>query len=205
MKGEGPLSLALRVCSVIVQRLLMSWRWGYYNVRAFVWYRPAPLSTRFYGKVSFSHVPVRVRIGQGVTIGEDILLAPGRNGLIELGDGVSLNRNCVMVAVERITLGRNVAVADNVAFRDQEHRFQPGKGIAGTGYDVGAIEIGDNCWIGRGAFIGPGTRIGRNCIVGANSLVHGEFPDNVLIAGTPAVIKKHFAPPDACEDERPSP
>lgn len=34
----------------------------------------------------------------------------------------------------------------------------------------------------------PGTTIGHNCIIGAGSVVGGEYPDNVVIAGNPAKI-----------------
>lgn len=33
-----------------------------------------------------------------------------------------------------------------------------------------------------------GARIGSNCVVGAGSVVTGNFPDNVVIAGNPAKI-----------------
>lgn len=48
--------------------------------------------------------------------------------------------------------------------------------------------IGDNCFIGMNSIILMGTHIGDNCIVGAGSVVHGKFPDNVVIAGNPAKI-----------------
>lgn len=48
--------------------------------------------------------------------------------------------------------------------------------------------IGDNCFIGMNSIILMGTHIGNNCIVGAGSVVHGTFPDNVVIAGNPAKI-----------------
>ena len=37
-----------------------------------------------------------------------------------------------------------------------------------------------------------GTNIGKNCIIGAGSVVHGTFPDNVIIAGNPAKIIKEI-------------
>lgn len=95
-----------------------------------------------------------------------------------------------MVATEAITIGDHVAIAEYVTIRDQEHRFRPGYGVRGQGYNSAPVTVGDNCWIGRGVYIGPGTTIGKNSIVGANSVVRGTFPDGVLIAGTPAVIKK---------------
>ena len=48
--------------------------------------------------------------------------------------------------------------------------------------------IGDNCFIGMNSIILMGSHIGNNCIIGAGSVVHGSFPDNVVIAGNPARI-----------------
>ncbi|BDU94261.1 acyltransferase [Clostridium perfringens] len=50
------------------------------------------------------------------------------------------------------------------------------------------VNIGDNVFIGEHATILMGTNIGNNCIIGANSVVKGDFPDNVVIAGNPAKI-----------------
>ena len=48
--------------------------------------------------------------------------------------------------------------------------------------------IGDNCFLGMNSIILMGAHIGDNCIVGAGSVVHGKFPDNVVIAGNPAKV-----------------
>ncbi len=48
--------------------------------------------------------------------------------------------------------------------------------------------IGDNVFIGQNAIILMGTHIGNNTIVGAGSVVTGQFPDDVVIAGNPAKV-----------------
>lgn len=39
-----------------------------------------------------------------------------------------------------------------------------------------------------------GTKIGNNCIIAANSVVRGVFPDNSVLAGSPAKIVKRYNP-----------
>lgn len=48
--------------------------------------------------------------------------------------------------------------------------------------------IGDNCFIGMNSVILMGTHIGNNVIIGAGSVVRGNIPDNVVVAGNPARI-----------------
>jgi carbonic anhydrase/acetyltransferase-like protein (isoleucine patch superfamily) len=56
--------------------------------------------------------------------------------------------------------------------------------------------IGDGSLIGIQAVILNGARIGRNCLVGAGTLVPEgkEFPDGVLIVGTPAKVVRELTP-----------
>jgi len=187
------------------QRLIMALRWAWYNLRVFIWHRPAPRGTRFYGPIQFSHLPCRIELGRGCVLGENLLLAPGRDGMIALGDESTINRGSVLVASERITIGKRVAIAEYVSIRDQEHVHIPGKGVREQGFTVAPVEIGDFSWIGRNSYLGPGTKIGRSCIVGANSVVRGEFPDGVLIAGAPAKIKRHLSQEKSATEAAPLP
>lgn len=56
--------------------------------------------------------------------------------------------------------------------------------------------IGDNVFVGMNSIILMGTKIGSNVIVGAGSVVSGEVPDNVVVAGNPArvirTIEEHY-------------
>lgn len=54
--------------------------------------------------------------------------------------------------------------------------------------EAGITKIGDNVFIGMHSIILMGTHIGSNSIVGAGSVVKGNFPDNVVIAGNPARV-----------------
>ena len=57
-----------------------------------------------------------------------------------------------------------------------------------------SIEIGDHCWLGGECVIAGNTRLGSGSIVGYRSFVNGKFPNNCIIAGSPArLIKKDIA------------
>lgn len=52
------------------------------------------------------------------------------------------------------------------------------------------VKIGNNCFIGARSIILPGTTIGDNTIIGAGSVVKGNIPSGVIVAGNPARVIK---------------
>lgn len=62
------------------------------------------------------------------------------------------------------------------------------------------VRITGNCFIdsfsqlGTNAVILPKVKVGKNVMVGAGAVVTKDVPDNVMVAGVPAVIKKKLSP-----------
>lgn len=54
------------------------------------------------------------------------------------------------------------------------------------------VKIGNNVFIGARAIILPGTTIGDNTIIGAGSVVKGNIPSGVVVAGNPARVVKQI-------------
>ncbi len=54
--------------------------------------------------------------------------------------------------------------------------------------EAGKTKIGNNVFVGMHSIILMGTQIGNNVIIGAGSVVSGNIPDNVVVAGNPAKI-----------------
>ncbi|KQY69231.1 MULTISPECIES: acyltransferase [unclassified Sphingomonas] len=158
-----------------------------------LWFRELGSDCLIFGRQHFRRPLMAISIGRRAMIGRDIFWQVARGAKVVIGDDGSINSNCVIVASTGIRIGDNVAIAEFVSIRDQEHRFRPSTGVRGQGFDSAPIIIEDNCWIGRGVYIGPGSVIRRGSIVAANSVVKGEFPPNSLIAGAPARVKKELA------------
>ena len=57
---------------------------------------------------------------------------------------------------------------------------------------LGSCTIGDNTHICASVTILPRTTIGSNVVVAAGAVVTKNVPDNCMVAGVPAVIKKYF-------------
>jgi sugar O-acyltransferase (sialic acid O-acetyltransferase NeuD family) len=62
------------------------------------------------------------------------------------------------------------------------------------------VNVSGNCKIGKFTFIGtnstilPNVEIGTNVIVAAGSVVTKNVPDNCMVAGVPAIVKKELKP-----------
>lgn len=52
------------------------------------------------------------------------------------------------------------------------------------------IQLKKGCFIGASTTILPGTTVGVNTIIGTGSVIKGNIPDNVVVAGNPARVIK---------------
>jgi acetyltransferase-like isoleucine patch superfamily enzyme len=114
---------------------------------------------------------------------------------IVIGNGVSINFDCHIAAVNKIVLGNGVLLASKVFITDHYHggidsesiKIPPSKRIVQS---KGPVIIEDNVWIGQGVAIMPDVTIGKNSIIGANAVVTKSFPPNSIIGGVPARLIK---------------
>ena len=121
----------------------------------------------------------------------------GPEPLLRLGDGVVLGRGSHVIASEPVVVGDNVYCGPNVYITSDNHSYDDPHQPIGRQWPRSApVEIGANSWLGVGAIILPGTRLGRNVAVAAGSVVRGDVPDRVLVAGSPARIVRRWTPED---------
>ena len=110
---------------------------------------------------------------------------------VELGEGVFVNARCTMLDGGGIRIGARTKIGPDCKFYTPQHptdyleRRKPEERAL-------RIEIGADCWLGGNVTVCPGVRIGDRTIVAAGSVVPRDLPDDVLAAGTPAVIKRQL-------------
>ncbi|HZK54103.1 MAG TPA: acyltransferase [Desulfosporosinus sp.] len=113
---------------------------------------------------------------------------------IFIGNNVGIS-GATIYARKGITIGNNTLIGGNVKIIDND--FHPIE-IETRNQDIKEkirtriIIIGKNCFIGCNSIILKGTSLGDGVVVGAGSVVSGQFPDNVVIAGNPAKIINHL-------------
>jgi acetyltransferase-like isoleucine patch superfamily enzyme len=128
---------------------------------------------RYYGFFNISYPIVfgsreRLHVGNNVSLLNTLFNTV--SGHIRIGDNTIFGHNC-MVVTGRHYDGGNGGILTRAAPTE--------------GYDV---IIGRNCWIASGALIYGRASIGDGTIIGAGSVVTGEIPPGVLVAGNPAGI-----------------
>ncbi|MCW2572974.1 MAG: putative sugar acetyltransferase [Frankiales bacterium] len=121
---------------------------------------------------------------------QTLVSGPGR---IRIGNGVFINAGTIIYCEVAVTIGDNVALANEVYVMDT-----PSHGIEGREPRVGAVVIGDGTWVGARAIVLPGVTIGSRVVVAAGAVVTSDVPDDVLLAGNPARVVRALTYPPLC-------
>ncbi|MGI6535988.1 MAG: acyltransferase [Eggerthellaceae bacterium] len=129
----------------------------------------------------------------GLSLGPGVKLV----GPIEIGTVANLiaerdcwlGKNLKIDGNGTVRLGKNIDIGPQVTFCTGGHEIGPSEHRAGRGI-VATQRIGSGCWIGAHSLIVGNTSIGAGCVVAAGAVVLKDSPDDVLLAGIPAVVKK---------------
>jgi acetyltransferase-like isoleucine patch superfamily enzyme len=121
---------------------------------------------------------------------QTLVSGPGR---IRIGNGVFINAGVVVYSEVAVTIGNDVALANEAYVMDTSSH-----GIEGRDPKAAAVVIGDGTWVGARAIVLPGVTIGRRVVVGAGAVVTRDVPDDVMVAGNPARVVRPLTYPPHC-------
>ncbi len=134
-------------------------------------------------------------VGKNPTVNKPFYCDYGVN--IHVGDNFYANFDCIILDVNKVTIGNNVMFAPRVAIYTATHPIDAV--IRNEYYELGLpVKIGDNVWIGGSVVINPGVTIGDNTVIGSGSVVTKDIPANVVAAGNPCRVLR----PITDEDKR---
>ena len=110
------------------------------------------------------------------------------NAVLEIGNNVAFNYDCVVVSRNKICIGDGCEIGPGVLIYDHDHdvknySLQEGK------YVSSPTIIGKNVWIGANVIILRGTEIGDNSVIAAGTVVKGKYNNNSLIRNNKKVIE----------------
>jgi len=137
------------------------------------------------------------RIGRGVVLHDARFFNLYRRGLpgLEIGDECFVGDECLLDLAEGITLERQVTLAErvlvlthlNVGYHD--HPLQ-----AHFPARAAPVVVETGAFLGAGSIVLAGVRIGARSFVAAGSVVTGDVPRGVLVAGVPARVIRPLEP-----------
>lgn len=105
-----------------------------------------------------------LRLGINCYIAPSVLIDPTFPWLISIGDNCYLTFNVIILAHDASTKN----------YIDYTK--------------IGAVTIGNNCFVGAGSIILPNVHVGDNVIIGAGSVVTKDISSNSVVAGNPAKV-----------------
>lgn len=142
-----------------------------------------------------------IEIGECVSIRDGVRLEAvrdpfGRTPLLTIGSNTMIEQGVHIVCHNRLTIGRDVAIAARCAIVDVTHSYPNGcSGNIGSNIanDDSFVEIGDGAFLGYGSVILPNVRVGKRAVIGANSVVTCDIPDFSIAAGVPAKVIRIYS------------
>jgi maltose O-acetyltransferase len=126
------------------------------------------------------------RVGEGSVVRPPFHCDYGYN--IEIGTGVFLNFNCIILDVVEVEIGDMTQIGPGVQILTADHPRDPA--LRAQGLEFGRpVRIGRNVWIGAGALLMPGVTVGDNALIGAGSVVTRDVPAGATVMGNPARVR----------------
>lgn len=123
----------------------------------------------------------KLNLGHKVRIHSGSRITAAKGGVVEIGANARINNNCRIACRDHIVIGEGAEFGPGVIIYDHDHDFRAEGGIKAGKYKTAPVVIGKNAWVGANTVILRGTQIGENCVVGAGSILHGQYPDDVVI------------------------
>ncbi|WPO79504.1 CatB-related O-acetyltransferase [Flavobacterium sp. KACC 22761] len=150
-------------------------------------------------KVQFSELRGRVNVGARSLLNKVLF-----DGTISIGTNTTINGpSTEFYSLEYpIKIGNFCSIARGTNIQEHNHdincvttyfiKYRVFNDKYGSdAVSKGAIEIGNDVWIGTGSTILTGVKIGDGAVVAANAVVTSNIPPYAIVGGTPAKVLKY--------------
>lgn len=121
------------------------------------------------------------RLGKDISWRKRFILNISDKGRVSIGKKTFFNNDCSINSRTNISIGSECLFGEGVKLYDHDHVFNKYVLINNSGFRLGSISIGNNCWIGSNVIILKNTIIGNNCVISAGCVVSGTIPDNSIV------------------------
>lgn len=176
----------------------------------------------FYEFSGYAEYPIIISSPQCISIGKNTIIKKRAricanthfgdmkySPVIKIGNNCSIGSDCFLSAINRISVGNNVAITartlvlDNVHgdFREKDFTYNQNPNIPDVFlqnvktrklHSDGPIIIEDDVHIGENCVILSGVTIGHNSVISANSVVTKNVPPYSIVSGNPGRVLVTF-------------
>jgi len=129
--------------------------------------------------------PSNITLDTNVHISREVIFTSEiADSTLKIGRNTQISKKCHIDFSGNLQIGDNCVVSEDVMIQTHTHGVNPkNKPIPLP------LEIKDNVWIGtRSTILHNVNSIGKNSIIAACSVVTKDVPDNVIVAGNPAIV-----------------
>jgi acetyltransferase-like isoleucine patch superfamily enzyme/acyl carrier protein len=120
-------------------------------------------------------------------------LSAGPDGVLTIGDDVSIAHGAAITAMDRVYIGDGTCIGPFVLIMDTN--FHGGTGDQSLQHDTRPVTIGRNCRIGTAVTIARGAVIGDGAEILAGSVVSSAIPDGACAGGARARVRGRAGDP----------
>lgn len=109
--------------------------------------------------------------------------------LSEIGAGSIILANSVVNPFSKVgkaCIINTGAIVEHDCTIDDDVHLSPNAAVAGH------VHIGKYTWVCMGSSVAHEISVGKNVVIGAGAVVIKDIPDNVMVAGVPATIRKKY-------------
>ena len=151
-------------------------------------------------------LPFKCNNAKDISLGEGITLCGGAwidcfrsyagvdfEPRLEIGDGTYIGHRSHIMAIGRMTIGKDVMIADGVYISDNLHGYEnPAVRVQDQPLKHAPVIIEDEVWLGENVCVLPGVTIGKHSVIGSNSVVTRSIPSFSVAVGTPAKVIRRY-------------
>lgn len=120
----------------------------------------------------------------------------GKDGNLTLGNNVANSAACSVICMKSVHIGDDTIISWDTLIMDTDFHRIYNYETDTMSIPTKDIVIESNCWLGARSVILKGAYLRNNSIVAANTTITRKYNDSsVLIAGNPAIIKRHGLKP----------
>ena len=135
--------------------------------------------------------PQNIRIGNRVSVYNDVEIIAYKNSEIVIGDDTHISKGSIISGIGGVIIGKKCAISSGVRIYTISNDFKKKELPIIEQRKILPVAIENNVLIGANVVILPGVIIGQNSVVGAGSVVSKDIAPNVVAGGQPAKFLKN--------------